>query len=120
MRMTWKQLLLAVAVGAGCSSGTNPTPPPPPPPPPPGGNSVAVTSNQFTPASLTVNRNATVTWNFNGGLHNITFEDGQNNAANRDSGTHTRTFGSAGAFRYRCTNHSSNFDTGMVGAIQVN
>lgn len=117
--MNWKQVLLAVGVGAGCSGGMNPSPPPPPPPPP-AANTVAVTSNQFNPAALTVARNTTVTWNFSGGPHNVTFEDGQGNASDRSSGSHTRTFGTAGAFRYRCTIHSTNFDSGMIGAIQVN
>lgn len=114
--MTRTQVLFAAGLAMGCSSGTYPSPPPPPP----GANAVNVTSNQFVPASLTVTANTTVTWNFSGGPHNVTFEDGNANSGDKTSGTHTRNFGAAGAFRYRCTNHSTTFDSGMVGAIQVN
>ena len=111
--MTRISLALVTAFGLGCSGGTNPSPPPP-------ANSVAVTTNQFTPASLTVTPNTTVTWNFNSGTHNVTFEDGQGNVGDRTSGTHTRSFSAAGTFRYRCTNHSTNFTSGMIGSVVVN
>lgn len=120
--MTRNQVLLAVLVGAGCSTYPSSPPPPPPPPPPPGANAVNVTSNQFNPTSLTVTPNTTVTWNFSGGPHNVTFEDGNGNSGDKTSGTHTRNFGTAGPFRYRCTNHSTGFGNAneMVGTIQVN
>ena len=101
--MTRISLALVTAFGLGCSGGTNPSPPPPPP-----------------PASLTVTPNTTVTWNFNSGTHNVTFEDGQGNVGDRTSGTHTRSFSAAGTFRYRCTNHSPDFTSGMIGSVVVN
>jgi plastocyanin len=124
--MMGRLLILAVglAIGAGCSGGdTTPTTPgpPPPPPPPPAPNTVNVSSNQFTPPDLSVSRNTTVTWAFQSGTHNVTFEDGQGSSGNQSTGTHTRQFGAAGTFRYQCTLHSTpgNFTSGMVGQISV-
>lgn len=114
---------LVIALLAGCGGGGTgpaPSPPPPPPPPPAGSNAVNVNSNQFNPENITVSRNATVTWTFQSGIHNVTFEDGVgNSAANNSSGNHTRNFASAGTFRYRCTNHSTSFTSGMIGSVVV-
>jgi plastocyanin len=107
-RLLWGGALIGSLVG--CGDGTEPT----------GDNAVAVTSNQFTPASLTVAPATTVTWSFQSGIHDVTFEDGTGNSArNQSGGTHSRSFGTAGTFRYRCTLHSENFATGMVGTVQV-
>ena len=116
--------MLPLAVGLvlilGCGGGDPLVAgPPPPPPPPPPANSVNVTSNQFSPKDLNVARNATVTWSFQGGVHNVTFEDGQGSSNNQSAGTHTRQFGNAGTFRYRCTNHSTDFANGMIGQVAV-
>jgi hypothetical protein len=115
---------LALAIGLGCGGdtgpGTAPPPAPPPPPPPaPPANTVDVSSNQFNPADLSTSRNVTVTWRFQGGTHNVTFEDGQGNSSDQSSGTHTRQFGAAGTYRYRCTLHSNNFGSGMAGQVSV-
>ena len=113
-------LLSALACGGGSTGPQPPSPPPPPPPPPAGGNSVAVTSNQFNPENITVARNATVTWTFQNGTHDVTFEDNTGNSARTvSSGTHSRDFGTAGTFRYRCTNHSTSFTSGMIGSVVV-
>ncbi len=109
-------LLLMAACGA---STPDPISPPPPPPPPPPANSVLVSSNQFSPAQLTTSSGSTVTWTWQGGIHNLTFEDNVGNAADMTSGTHARTFNAAATFRYRCTNHSSNFTSGMSGSVVV-
>jgi plastocyanin len=67
----------------------------------------------------TVAVNTTVTWTWQGGAnHTVTFQDGPASAL-QASGTYTRTFGTAGTYAYRCTVHSSNFTTGMVGTIVV-
>jgi plastocyanin len=71
----------------------------------------------------TVNLTATelsVTWGFlSGGPHNVTFEDGAPGSGDRTSGAFTRDFSGAapGTYRYRCTNHSTDFATGMVGRV---
>lgn len=117
-------LVGALLFGLACGGGTGPvTPPPPPPPPPspPGPNTVVVSATTFNPAALTVARNVTVTWQFQEGGHNLTFEDNISNSNGNVAagGTATRAFSSAGAFRYRCTNHSSGFGNAgeMVGVI---
>jgi PGF-CTERM protein len=76
----------------------------------------------FTPATLTLQVNDTVTWYNNGSMaHDVTFEDGSGTGAGALAigANYSKTFTSAGAFKYRCTLHSGNFDTGMVGAITV-
>ena len=123
MRSNLVLLATSAALGLGCggSSGPNPSPPPPPPPPP-AVNTVNVSSNAFDPQALNVTaRGATVTWNWQGGTHNVTFEDNVNNGPNQSSGSHARTFSTPGTFRYQCTNHSvaGNFTNGMVGSVVV-
>ncbi len=100
----------AAILVAACGDSTDPT----------GPNAVAVSNNQFTPPALAVAMAATVTWNFQEGTHDVTFEDGTGNSArNQSSGTHTRNFAAAGTYRYRCTLHSENFTSGMVGTVTV-
>jgi plastocyanin len=83
--------------------------------------SVNVCDNFFAPASSPITTSAGITWTWRGGdQHNVTFEDpGFTNSATKTSGTHTQSFASAGTFRYRCTIHSSNFASGMVGSVTV-
>ena len=103
-------LVVALAAAAmGCNSD-----------PSAGQNEIAVTSNQFTPTALTVPISTSVVWSWQNGTHDVTFEDGTGDSArNKSSGTHSRTFGAAGTFRYRCTIHSANFTSGMVGTVTV-
>jgi plastocyanin len=69
----------------------------------------------FSPATLTVPVNTTVTWNWNSGgvVHNVTFPDGTT-SGDKSSGTFGRTFGTAGNFTYLCTLHA-----GMNGTVSV-
>ena len=125
---------IAFAAACGSSTGTNPPPPPPPPPappppppPPPAPTlSVSVADNSFSPSNGPLSSGGTVTWNWPGAgslsSHNITFEDGQGNSGNQTTGSHQRTFPTvttSTTFRYRCTNHSSAFGSGMSGQIVV-
>ena len=118
-------LSTAVILGAACggSSGPSTPPPPPPPPPPPAPGTVNVGSagNTFDPTAVTVTRGATVTWNFVGGTHNVTFEDGAPASSDMSSGSFTRNFANAGTFRFRRGIHTAlgNFSTGMVGQVVV-
>jgi plastocyanin len=81
---------------------------------------VDVRDNLFTPVNLDALSGATVIWTWRGSdQHNVTFEDGQSPSANKSSGTHQRTFSTAGTFRYHCTLHSTNFTSGMVGEVRV-
>lgn len=100
----------AVALGCGGDDGPND--------PNDGGddpNTVTVGNNVFTPASLTVPVNNTVTWQWNSGgtIHNVTFEDGVQ-SQNLGTGTFLRSFANAGAFPYQCTLHP-----GMTGTVTV-
>ena len=81
---------------------------------------VSVCDNFFAPSSSPITAGATVTWTWRGGnQHNVTFEDAQGSSTTKSSGTHSRTFSGAGTFRYRCTIHSTNFTSGMVGSVTV-
>lgn len=98
-----------VAAVAACSSDPEVDP-----------DGVAVTSNQFTPGTLNVAPATTVTWSWQDGTHDVTFEDGVGDSArNKSGGTHTRSFATAGTYRYRCTIHSTDFTSGMVGTVTV-
>ena len=82
--------------------------------------SVDVRDNSFAPGAIAVTPMATVTWTWRGNdTHNVVFEDGQGSSNLQTSGTHSRAFAAAGSFRYRCTNHSTSFTSGMVGSVIV-
>lgn len=91
---------------------------------PPGGgggggssSTVVMGGSSFSPTTLTIQRNGTVTWNNTSGIsHNVTFitSGSPSNIGNHTSGTNDRTFTIAGTFNYNCTNHG-----GMNGAITV-
>lgn len=72
----------------------------------------------FSPTSVSITRNGTVTWNNTSGIsHNVTFSAGTGvpaNIGNHTSGTNQRTFGTSGTFAYTCTNHG-----GMNGSVSV-
>jgi plastocyanin len=80
---------------------------------------VQVANNSFTPNSLTVPLNTTVTWAWQGttAAHNVTFAPATGaptNIPDRTSGSASKTFGTAGTFSYQCTNHG-----GMTGTVTV-
>ena len=78
---------------------------------------VAVTNNLFTPSTLSVPVNSTVTWQWNSGgvAHNVTFADGFPPSADLTSGTFLRSFQTAGTFPYLCTIHGQ----AMSGTVSV-
>ena len=82
---------------------------------------VTVNGTTFDPDSVALTASIqTVTWGFfGGGPHNVTFAD--DSSGNRNSGVWARDFSAdtAGVYRYRCTNHSTDFATGMVGVVVV-
>jgi plastocyanin len=54
--------------------------------------------------------------------HDVTFEDDPTEPASspaRQSGSHLRSFGEPGVYRYRCTVHSAGFTAGEVGVVRV-
>jgi plastocyanin len=82
---------------------------------------VDVRDNVFSPVVVTSGPQSSITWTWRGATgHNVTFEDGQGSSVTQVTGTHARTFVSAGTFRYRCTIHSTNFSSGMVGSVTIN
>jgi plastocyanin len=81
---------------------------------------VQVANNAFSPNAVTVANGAVVTWEWQGTTapHNVTFAavaGAPADIADRTSGSAQRTFNTAGAFTYQCTNHG-----GMNGSVTVN
>jgi plastocyanin len=76
-------------------------------------NSIAVGDNFFNPGSTTVAVGTTVTWTFGTGTtHNVTFSD--QGSGDKNSGSYSRTFNTAGTYAYSCTIHP-----GMNGTVVV-
>lgn len=80
---------------------------------------VAVTSNDFTPADVTIGVGDTVTWSNTQGNHNVVFEDGLFTEPPTVLGppwTRLRAFTTAGTFPYFCALHDT---VGMTGIVRV-
>lgn len=107
-----------IACGGGGDGGGGGITPPPPPPPPSGSASVTLGAASFSPSSVSITRNGTVTWNNTSGLdHNVTFASTAGAPANittHNSGSNQRSFATAGTFSYSCTLHA-----GMNGTVAV-
>ena len=83
------------------------------------GTATVTTPNEtFSPRTITIGTGSTVTWQFSGAQHNVTFgslkpaggdipDTGAGNAA-------SRTFATLGTYDYQCTRHS-----GMTGQVVV-
>ena len=93
------------------------------------GNEVSVTvrNNLFAPVAASVAVGATVRWSWDacsneddgyGGRtcveHNVTFDDGSGSST-QSTGSYSRTFASAGTFRYHCSVHGAS----MSGTVEV-
>ena len=125
-------LLLVAAVGCGGSStapgsggNTNTGNNPPPQGPPSTSSSITVSNNYFDPTSTTVPVSTRVTWTWDacgsdgyGGQsctsHGIVFDDGTSSGT-QTQGSWSRTFATAGTYKYHCPVHGS----AMAGAIVV-
>ncbi len=123
MRLTTVCGIAVMMAAAGCAGDDTMSPDDGGAPPPGGGGvsgDVSVRNDFFDPADVTRGTGTVVwAWNSGGRGHNVTFEDGIGNSTTQGSGTHSRTFSAAGTFRYRCTIHSSDFNSGMVGSVEV-
>ena len=74
------------------------------------------TTNAYAPNPLTISAGGTVTWtNSDSTTHTSTGDDGSWNSGNiAPGGQFSRTFPTAGSFKYHCSLHP-----GMVGTITV-
>jgi plastocyanin len=83
----------------------------------------ATSSNDFTPADVTVDQGEKVTWNNDGGgAHNVRFDDSSfEQPAEPDTSDWTveHTFNTAGTFRYYCEEHGGPGGSGMSGTVTV-
>lgn len=86
-------------------------------PPPGSGNNVTISGSSFSPATLTIQRGATVTWtNTDSNPHTVTANNNSFNSGTLNpNATFSFTFNTAGTFPYHC-----NFHSGMTGSVVVN
>jgi plastocyanin len=79
-------------------------------------NEIKVANNSYDPASITVARGKTVTWEWVAGSsnHSVTFDDSVTSAT-ISSGSYSRTFDAAGVFPYHCKVHGLS----MSGSVTV-
>jgi plastocyanin len=86
----------------------------------PQSNAVTVTtpSQTFSPSTVTIPAGGTVTWQFSGATHNVTFTgaapSGGNIPDTSPGNAVSRTFPTAGRYDYECTRHG-----GMTGTVVV-
>jgi plastocyanin len=83
----------------------------------PGPNEVFIQGMAFTPSTVTVTANTTITWtNKDGVAHTVTSTTGLFDSGSINTGgTYSRQFTTTGSFPYRCTIHPS-----MTGTVIVN
>ena len=111
--------LVAILALAACSSNKAAPPAAGSSTPAASGNTVQATSQlTFTPATLTVKKGDTVTWNNSSGVaHNVTFQSGPSfSQALNDGSQISRAFTTTGSFNYFCSIHGQS----MHGTIVVN
>jgi plastocyanin len=87
-------------------------------PPPAGVNLVTTAGVTFSPASISISQGDSVSWEFAGATHNVTFLGlsplGGDIADHQPGTSDTRVFSTPGTYDYECTRHS-----GMSGSIVV-
>ncbi|MGH7637979.1 MAG: cupredoxin domain-containing protein [Gemmatimonadaceae bacterium] len=101
--------------GPGTPNNPNPTNPNPNPS---NSASVTVSDNEYNPATTNVTPGTTVTWSWAQGnyvSHSVTFADGTGSSAAQTTGTHSRTFATAGTYNYQCSVHGA----AMAGSVVV-
>lgn len=108
----WTRLVMAGVVLAGCKSSTSAA----------GAHTLAirVTDAGYSPGLDSVSTGSLVTWTWAGAeQHDLVFQDGTDSVALQTSGTHQHLFAAPGVYRYRCTIHSPDFNSGMIGSVVV-
>jgi plastocyanin len=105
---------------AGAPAGTPPAQPATPAAPAPSAANITTPNRTFSPASVTVALNGTVTWQAVGDRHEIVFVEaapaGGNIGALEPGASASRTFATAGSYEYECLRHR---DKGMRGTVVV-
>ncbi len=113
--MHHSRLLLALLIAPFAAACEDDTTAPP-------ASDVTTSGQTFTPPALVLGANdSTATWYITNGPHNVTWEDAAPPSSNITTGTYQREFVGANntTYRYRCTFHSTDFNTGMVGTVFV-
>ena len=87
-------------------------------------NEVTLNGFSFSPASLTISAGDTVIFKNTGGFHNSVCETndpfcGSFAAAKPSPWSYTNRFDVPGTYKYRCTIHSPDFNSGMIFGITV-
>jgi plastocyanin len=87
-------------------------------PPNPSPNTVTMQYNAFSPATITVAVNTTITWRNNDGTTHTSTSDstGWDTGDIAPGASRTSTFNTRGTFRYHCTYHRA---MGMTGTVVV-
>ncbi len=84
---------------------------------------VHISGAQFQTTTVNIVPNDTVVFvNDDSFAHDVTFEAGFGSGASGSlaaGANWSHKFNDTGTFRFRCQVHSANFDTGMVGKVQV-
>lgn len=83
----------------------------------PGSNAVFIQSSTFSPSTITVAANTTITWtNKDASTHTVTSNTGVFNSGNMaKNGTFSYLFTTPGTYQYHCTIHAF-----MTGTVIVN
>jgi plastocyanin len=94
-------IFMVMIVLLGCSKSKDTTTP--------GANEVLIQSFAFSPSTITVSVNTTITWtNKDAAAHTVTSDNGLFDSGNMNTdATYTHQFTTAGTFPYHCTYHSS-------------
>ena len=87
---------------------------------PPSSADVGVNDTGFSPTTVVLAKNGTVTWTWAGGTyggspHNVTFTADGDSSNDKTEGTFSKTFPNTGVFAYKCTNHPAQ----MTGTVDV-
>jgi plastocyanin len=82
-----------------------------------GGGTVKASNYKFAPKTLTITKGSKVTWKWVNGSHTVTFVKGSfDKALNKAHPSVSRTFKTAGTYKYYCSFHRT---LGMTGKIVV-
>jgi plastocyanin len=95
-------LFIALSISSGCSKSNDTTQTP-------GANEVLIQSFAFSPSTITVAVNTTITWtNKDAAAHTVTSDNGLFDSGSLSTNaTYSHQFTTLGTFNYHCTFHST-------------